>query len=137
MICVIQITSDIRRAICFNALLIIDILPLVAIRETPMGTLTYSMRASLECLQNVARNGIVSFMKCCTPRVTPLGPNYLFNFQCFFNLSISSLYILDFIISLSLDNDVLETSKRRAMFCNILSQIFYCQMFYQIFTYSN
>ena len=30
VICVIQITPDIRRAICFNALLIIDILPLVA-----------------------------------------------------------------------------------------------------------
>ena len=42
----------------------------------------------------------------------------------FFNLFISSLYILDFIILLSLDDDVLETSKRRAMFCNILSQIF-------------
>ena len=33
-----------------------------------------------------------------------------------FNLFISSLYILDFIILLSLDNDVRETSKRRAMF---------------------
>ena len=42
-------TSDIRCAICFNALLIIDILPLVAIWEMVMGTLTYSMRASLEC----------------------------------------------------------------------------------------
>lgn len=41
-----------------------------------------------------------------------------------FNLFISSLYILDFIILLSLDNDVLEMSKRRAMFYNILSQIF-------------
>ena len=30
VICVIQITSDIRRTICFNALLIIDTLPLVA-----------------------------------------------------------------------------------------------------------
>ena len=28
-----------------------------------MGTLTYSMRAGLECLKKVARNGIVSFMK--------------------------------------------------------------------------
>ena len=37
----------------------------------------------------------------------------------------SSPYILDFIILLSLDNDVLETSKRRAMFYNILSQIFF------------
>ena len=27
---------------------------------------TYSMRASLECLKNAARNGIVLFMKCCT-----------------------------------------------------------------------
>ena len=59
VICVIQITSDIRRAICFNALLIINILPLVAIWEMPTGTLTYSMRATLECLKNVARNGIV------------------------------------------------------------------------------
>ena len=41
------------------ALLIIDTLPLVATWEMPMGTLTYSMRASLECLKNVARNGIV------------------------------------------------------------------------------
>ena len=31
-----------------------------------VGTLTYSMRASLERLKNVARNGIVLFMKCCT-----------------------------------------------------------------------
>ena len=42
VICMIQISADIRRAICFNALLIIDILPLVAIWEMPMGTLTYS-----------------------------------------------------------------------------------------------
>ena len=44
-----------------------------------------------------------------------------------FNLFISSLYIyiLYFITSFLLDNDVLETSKRRAMlFYNILSQIF-------------
>ena len=53
----------------------------------------------------------------------------MFNFQCFFNLFISSLYILDFIILLSLDNDVLETSKRRAMLCNILSQIFIVKCF--------
>ena len=46
-----------------------------------------------------------------------------------FNLFISSLYILDFIILLSLDNDVLETSKRRAMFYNILSQIFIVKCF--------
>ena len=48
-----------------------------------------------------------------------------------FNSLISSLYILDFIILLSLDNEVLETSKRRAVLCNILSQIFivkYCQI---------
>ena len=42
-----------------------------------------------------------------------------------FNLFISSLYVLYFIILFSLDNDVLETSKRRAMFYNILSQIFF------------
>ena len=42
---------------------------------------------------------------------------------------ISSLYILDPIILLSLDNDVLETSKRRAMFYNILSQIFIVKCF--------
>ena len=41
-----------------------------------------------------------------------------------FNLIISSLYITYFIILVLLDNDVLETSKRRAMFYNILSQIF-------------
>ena len=46
-----------------------------------------------------------------------------------FNLFISSLYILDFIILLSLDNDVLETSKRRAMFYNILWQIFIVKCF--------
>ena len=40
-----------------------------------------------------------------------------------FNLFISSLYILYFIILCLLDNDVLETSKRRAMFYNILLQI--------------
>ena len=38
-----------------------------------------------------------------------------------FNLFISSLYVLYLIILLLLDNDVLETSKRRAMFYNILS----------------
>ena len=47
----------------FNPLMIIDILSLVAIWEMPMGMLTYSMRATLECLKNVAWNGIVSFMK--------------------------------------------------------------------------
>ena len=41
-----------------------------------------------------------------------------------FNLFISSLYMLYFIILLSLDNDVLESSKRRAVFYNILSQNF-------------
>ena len=41
-----------------------------------------------------------------------------------FNLFISSPSILDFIILLSLDNDVLETPKRRAKFYNSLSQIF-------------
>ena len=40
--------------------------PLVATWEMPMGTLTYSMRASLKRLKNVARNGIVLFMKFCT-----------------------------------------------------------------------
>ena len=39
------------------------------------------------------------------------------------NLFISSLYTLYFIILFSLDNNILETSKRRAMFYNILSQI--------------
>ena len=34
--------------------------------EMPMGTLTYSMRASLECLKNVTQNRIVPFMKYCT-----------------------------------------------------------------------
>ena len=47
-----------------------------------------------------------------------------------FNLFISSLYTLHFIILLSLDNDVLETSKRRAMFYNILSQIFIVKIQY-------
>ena len=42
------------------------------------------------------------------------------------------LYILDFITLLSLDNDVLETSKRRAMFCNILSQIFIVKFTYNM-----
>ena len=46
-----------------------------------------------------------------------------------FNLFISSLYTLYFIILLSLDNDVLETSKRRAMFYNILSQNFIVKCF--------
>ena len=47
-----------------------------------------------------------------------------------FNLFISSLYILYFIIILlSLDNDVLETLKRYAMFYNILSQIFIVKCF--------
>ena len=62
-------------------------------------------------------------------QATPLGQNSLFNFQCFFNLFISSLYILDFIILLSIDNGVLETSKRRAVFYIILSQIFIVKCF--------
>ena len=66
MICVIQITSDIRRAICFNALLIIDILPLVAIWEMPMDGNIDLLNESLEWFKNVARNEIVLFMKCCT-----------------------------------------------------------------------
>ena len=59
--------------------------------------------------------------------MTPLrtvGPNSLFNFQCLFNLFISSLYILHSIILFSLDNDVPEMSKQCAMFYNILSQTF-------------
>ena len=47
--------------------------------------------------------------------------------------------MLDFIILLSFDNDVLETSKRRAMFYNILLQIFIVKCFTQsllIFSYS-
>ena len=52
--------------ICFNALLITDILPSVAIWGMPMGTLIYSMKTSLECSKNVARNAIVLFIKCCT-----------------------------------------------------------------------
>ena len=36
---------------------------------------------------------------------------------------------LHYIYSISLDNDVLETLKRRAMFCNILSQIFIVSCF--------
>ena len=55
-----------------------------------------------------------------------IEPNSLFNFQ-FINLF--TIYILDFIILLSLDNDVLETSKRRAMFYNIISQIFIVKCF--------
>ena len=41
------------------------------------------------------------------------------------------MYILYFITSFLLDNDVLETSKRRAMLlnCNILSQIFIVKCF--------
>lgn len=58
VICAIQIMSDIRHAIYFNALLIIDILPLVVIRKMLMGTLTYSMRANFGCLKNAAQNGI-------------------------------------------------------------------------------
>ena len=47
-----------------------------------------------------------------------------------FNLFISSLYnILYFIILLSLDNNVVETSKNRAMFYNILSQNFIVKCF--------
>ena len=55
-----------RNLSSFNALLIIDILPLVAIWGMPMGQLIYSMRASLQCLKNVAWNGIVLFKKYCT-----------------------------------------------------------------------
>ena len=49
----------------------------------------------------------------------PLGPNSMP-----FDLFISSLYIRYFIILFSLDNDALETPKRRAMLYNILAQIF-------------
>ena len=51
-------------------------------------------------------------------------------FFFFFNLFISLLYLLDFIILFLLDNDVLETSKRRAMFRNILSQIFIIKYYF-------
>ena len=54
----------------------------------------------------------------------PLGPKSLYNFQFF--LIYSSLHYI-YSISynlLSLDNEVLETSKRRALFYNTLSQIF-------------
>ena len=46
--------------------------------------------------------------------------------------------ILYFIILLSLDNDVLETSKRRAMFYNILTQNFIVKCFTKsLLTYLN
>ena len=44
----------------------------------------------------------------------------------------TSLYILYFIILLSLDNDVLETSKHCAMFYNILSQNFIVELFISV-----
>ena len=71
---VIQIMSDIRRAICFNTLLIIDILPLVAIWEMPMGTLTYSMRTSLQCLENVARNEWIEWICIYIPHISHSVP---------------------------------------------------------------
>jgi len=47
----------------------------------------------------------------------------------FVNLLVSSLYTLDFIILLSLDNGVLKKSKRRATLSNIFSQIFIVKCF--------
>ena len=56
--------------------------------------------------------------------MTPLGPNSLFNFQWLL------IYLsFHYIYSISLDEDVLETSKRHAMFYNILSQIFIVKCF--------
>ena len=45
----------------------------------------------------------------------------IFELRSRINLFISSLHILYPMILSSLDNDVLETSKRRAVFYNILS----------------
>jgi len=59
-------------------------------------------------------------------------PNSMFpNWGC--GLSKDAAYtltftVLDFIILLSLNNDILEASKRHAMLCNILSQIFIVNM---------
>ena len=58
-----------------------------------------------------------------------LGPNSLFNFQCLLIYSSLHYNIFCFIVLFSLDNDLLETSKRRDMFYNNLTQNFYCQTF--------
>ena len=53
----------------------------------------------------------------------------MFNFQFFLIYSsLHYIYSISYIL-LSLDNDVLETWKRRAMFYNILSQIFIVKCF--------
>ena len=53
----------------------------------------------------------------------------MFNFQFFLIYSsLHYIYSISYIL-LSLDNDVLKTSKRRAMFYNILSQIFIVKCF--------
>ena len=53
----------------------------------------------------------------------------IFELRSRINLFISLQYILYSIILFSLDNEVLETSKRRAMFYNILSQTFIVKCF--------
>ena len=74
--------------------------------------------------------------------MTPFGPSSLFNFQCFFNLFISSLYMYS--ISLFYSHLIMTFWKRRnVLLCftifyhRFLLLVAYCQMFYQIFTYSH
>ena len=95
-----------------------------------MGRLTYSMRESLKCLKKCSAKWDCLVYEMLYLRT--IGPNLndsirakLFvELSMPFNSFISPPYILYFITLLSLDNDVLETSKRRAMFYNILSQNF-------------
>ena len=59
-------------------------------------------------------------------RATPLGPNYLLNFQCL--LIYSSLHHI-YSISLFYFHLIMTFWKRRAMFCNVLSQNFIVKCF--------
>ena len=90
-----------------NALLIIDILPLVVTWEMPMGTLTYSMRASSECWKNVARNGITVYEMLYIRTIRPnlntqsdsIWAKLLFNFQFFFIYSsLHFIYSISYIL---------------------------------------
>ena len=94
----IQITSDIRRAICFNALLIIDIGRLLRDAHGNIDSLNESQFRMLKKCSTKWDYLVYEmlYIRTISPHLNtqsdPLGPNSLFNFQCL--LTYSSLHYI-------------------------------------------
>ena len=124
----IQITSDIRRAICFKTLLIINILPLVAIWEMPMdGNIDLLSESQFRMVKKCSTKWDcllyeMLYIRTIRPNLkTPLGLNYLFNFQYLYFIHLFTISIYS--ISLFYFHLIMTFWKRRAMFYN-----FYCRL---------